>query len=185
MQACVNSVAWAPHSACHICTCGDDRQALIWDLRWDDRPQTAPSRHIHLLRAGISLCRALAASHRAKRVPLLLPACSVLPNAVESPILAYTAEAEVRHGAKQGEQEWGSSPSSSHRYMRACEGRCRQPRTASNTPPHDERMTVAPILLLCRHAPPKQVNQLEWFQQSAERNWVAIAFNNKMQILRV
>lgn len=116
---------------------------------------------------------------------LLLPACSVLPNAVESPILAYTAEAEVRHGAKQGEQEWGSSPSSSHRYMRACEGRCRQPRTASNTPPHDERMTVAPILLLCRHAPPKQVNQLEWFQQSAERNWVAIAFNNKMQILRV
>lgn len=33
LQACVNSVAWAPHSACHICTCGDDRQALIWDLR--------------------------------------------------------------------------------------------------------------------------------------------------------
>jgi WD40 repeat protein len=32
-QACVNSIAWAPHSACHICTCGDDRQALIWDLR--------------------------------------------------------------------------------------------------------------------------------------------------------
>jgi hypothetical protein len=30
-----------------------------------------------------------------------------------------------------------------------------------------------------------QVNQLEWFQQNAERNWVAIAFSNKMQILRV
>ena len=31
-QACVNAVAWAPHSSCHICTAGDDRQALIWDL---------------------------------------------------------------------------------------------------------------------------------------------------------
>lgn len=28
----INSVAWAPHSAYHICTCGDDRQALIWDI---------------------------------------------------------------------------------------------------------------------------------------------------------
>jgi len=32
-QACVNAIAWAPHSACHVCTAGDDRQALIWDLR--------------------------------------------------------------------------------------------------------------------------------------------------------
>jgi len=31
-QACVNAVAWAPHSACHICTAGDDSQALIWDM---------------------------------------------------------------------------------------------------------------------------------------------------------
>ncbi|GAV67784.1 LOW QUALITY PROTEIN: hypothetical protein CFOL_v3_11288, partial [Cephalotus follicularis] len=23
---------WAPHSSCHICTAGDDSQALIWDL---------------------------------------------------------------------------------------------------------------------------------------------------------
>lgn len=28
----VNGVMWAPHSACHICTAGDDYQALIWDL---------------------------------------------------------------------------------------------------------------------------------------------------------
>eukprot|EP01039_Chlorochromonas_danica_P008891 gene8891-9810_t len=27
----VNDIAWAPHSANHICTCGEDRQALIWD----------------------------------------------------------------------------------------------------------------------------------------------------------
>jgi len=29
---CVNAIAWAPHSCCHICTAGDDSQALIWDL---------------------------------------------------------------------------------------------------------------------------------------------------------
>ena len=29
---CVNSLAWAPHSSCHICTAADDNQALIWDL---------------------------------------------------------------------------------------------------------------------------------------------------------
>jgi WD repeat-containing protein 68 len=32
-RACVNGVAWAPHSACHICTAGDDKQALIWDIQ--------------------------------------------------------------------------------------------------------------------------------------------------------
>jgi len=30
--ACLNATAWAPHSHCHICTAGDDKQALIWDL---------------------------------------------------------------------------------------------------------------------------------------------------------
>lgn len=29
---CVNAAAWAPHSSCHICTAGEDSQALIWDL---------------------------------------------------------------------------------------------------------------------------------------------------------
>lgn len=32
LQAPCNALAWAPHSACHICTAGDDSQALIWDL---------------------------------------------------------------------------------------------------------------------------------------------------------
>lgn len=29
---CINATAWAPHSRSHICTAGDDSQALIWDL---------------------------------------------------------------------------------------------------------------------------------------------------------
>ncbi|XP_021762895.1 protein TRANSPARENT TESTA GLABRA 1-like [Chenopodium quinoa] len=31
-QASVNAVAWAPHSGRHICSVGDDSQALIWEL---------------------------------------------------------------------------------------------------------------------------------------------------------
>lgn len=32
-RACVNGIAWAPHSSCHICTAGDDHQAVIWDIQ--------------------------------------------------------------------------------------------------------------------------------------------------------
>jgi WD repeat-containing protein 68 len=31
-QACVNAVAWAPHSSCHVCSVAEDAQALIWEL---------------------------------------------------------------------------------------------------------------------------------------------------------
>lgn len=30
--AALNGVEWAPHSSCHICSVGDDTQALIWDV---------------------------------------------------------------------------------------------------------------------------------------------------------
>jgi WD repeat-containing protein 68 len=29
----INAFAWAPHSNCHLCSAGEDRQALIWDLQ--------------------------------------------------------------------------------------------------------------------------------------------------------
>jgi WD repeat-containing protein 68 len=32
-MACVNGVAWAPHSTWHVCTAGEDGQALIWDVQ--------------------------------------------------------------------------------------------------------------------------------------------------------
>uniref|UniRef100_A0A7R9U5K9 Peroxin-7 n=1 Tax=Pinguiococcus pyrenoidosus TaxID=172671 RepID=A0A7R9U5K9_9STRA len=75
---CVNAIAWAPHSSCHICTAADDVQALIWDL-------------------------------------------SVMPKPVEDPILAYQADG--------------------------------------------------------------QINQLQWSQ--VQPDWIAIAYNNKLQLLRV
>jgi WD repeat-containing protein 68 len=31
-QASVNGLAWAPHSANHLCTGSDDHDALIWDI---------------------------------------------------------------------------------------------------------------------------------------------------------
>jgi len=76
--ACVNALAWAPHSSCHICSAGDDTQALIWDL-------------------------------------------SQMPKPIDDPILAYAAE--------------------------------------------------------------KEVNNLQW--SAATPDWVAIAFDKKLQILRV
>merc|ERR1719273_368129 len=41
-KACVNGIAWAPHSSCHICTAGDDHQALIWDIQQMPRPIEDP-----------------------------------------------------------------------------------------------------------------------------------------------
>jgi WD repeat-containing protein 68 len=38
----VNAMAWAPHSHCHICSAGDDSQALIWDLQALPRPIEDP-----------------------------------------------------------------------------------------------------------------------------------------------
>uniref|UniRef100_A0A7S2RUB0 Uncharacterized protein n=1 Tax=Mucochytrium quahogii TaxID=96639 RepID=A0A7S2RUB0_9STRA len=39
---CVNAVAWAPHSSCHLCSVAEDSQALIWELselpRYIDEP---------------------------------------------------------------------------------------------------------------------------------------------------
>ncbi|PAV81758.1 hypothetical protein WR25_17500 [Diploscapter pachys] len=38
----VNGIAWAPHSSSHICSAGDDMQALIWDLQHLPRPIEDP-----------------------------------------------------------------------------------------------------------------------------------------------
>jgi len=40
-NACLNSLAWAPHSSTHICTAGDDKRALIWDINFPQDTQEA------------------------------------------------------------------------------------------------------------------------------------------------
>jgi len=37
---CVDALAWAPRSSCHICTGGDDCRALIWELSALPKPIT-------------------------------------------------------------------------------------------------------------------------------------------------
>mmetsp|Transcript_5654 Transcript_5654/g.13201 ORF Transcript_5654/g.13201 Transcript_5654/m.13201 type:complete len:110 (-) Transcript_5654:180-509(-) len=37
-KGAVNSIAWAPHSACHIASASDDGKALIWDLSSIPKP---------------------------------------------------------------------------------------------------------------------------------------------------
>ncbi|CAM9347894.1 unnamed protein product [Heterosigma akashiwo] len=41
-EAPVNAISWAPHSSCHLCTVGDDQQALIWDLSAMPQPIEDP-----------------------------------------------------------------------------------------------------------------------------------------------
>ena len=38
----INSITWAPHSAAHLCSVGDDYQALIWDLASIPKPVEDP-----------------------------------------------------------------------------------------------------------------------------------------------
>jgi len=40
--ACLNSMAWAPHSSCHVCTAADDSQALIWNIASVPKPIEGP-----------------------------------------------------------------------------------------------------------------------------------------------
>mmetsp|Transcript_22412 Transcript_22412/g.25945 ORF Transcript_22412/g.25945 Transcript_22412/m.25945 type:complete len:364 (-) Transcript_22412:161-1252(-) len=40
----INSIAWAPHSATHLATAGEDCTAAIWDL--NDLPNVAPACHL-------------------------------------------------------------------------------------------------------------------------------------------
>ena len=41
-SGCLNALSWAPHSSCHICTAGDDKTALIWDLSCLPEPVSDP-----------------------------------------------------------------------------------------------------------------------------------------------
>lgn len=54
-QAPVNALAWAPHSSCHICTAGDDSQALIWDLSTMSQPMDSSLDPILAYSAGAEI----------------------------------------------------------------------------------------------------------------------------------
>ena len=77
----MNGIAWAPHSSCHICTAGDDHQALIWDIQ--------------------QMPRAIEVSWKSKIVKS--NSVMVFPSP-QDPILAYTAaEGEIN------QIQWGAT----------------------------------------------------------------------------
>lgn len=61
-QAAVNALAWAPHSSCHICTAGDDAQALIWDLSSMGKPLESGLGAAPLILHTVRLCGACPAA---------------------------------------------------------------------------------------------------------------------------
>ncbi|KAI8479558.1 DDB1- and CUL4-associated factor 7-like isoform X1 [Branchiostoma floridae] len=98
-RACVNGIAWAPHSSCHICTADNDRQARIWHTQQTARAVGNPNR---AYRAGDD--------HQA-----LIWDIQQMPRAIEDPILAYTAEGEIN------QVQWSSSQPD---WIAICYNRC-------------------------------------------------------------
>eukprot|EP01061_Rhynchopus_euleeides_P011042 TRINITY_DN20615_c0_g2_i1.p1 TRINITY_DN20615_c0_g2~~TRINITY_DN20615_c0_g2_i1.p1 ORF type:complete len:349 (+),score=46.27 TRINITY_DN20615_c0_g2_i1:36-1082(+) len=41
-QSPVNSIGWAPHSSCHLCSAGEDSHALIWEVTGANQQTTLP-----------------------------------------------------------------------------------------------------------------------------------------------
>lgn len=86
-RACVNGIAWAPHSSCHICTAG----MYIYFINYYS---------FSLLNLKYSLCFIiLGDDHQA-----LIWDIQQMPRAIEDPILAYTAaEGEIN------QIQWGAT----------------------------------------------------------------------------
>uniref|UniRef100_A0AC34R8H5 Uncharacterized protein n=1 Tax=Panagrolaimus sp. JU765 TaxID=591449 RepID=A0AC34R8H5_9BILA len=80
-SASVSGLAWAPHSSVHICTSGDDSQALIWDLHNMPRPIEDP---ILSYTAGDDSQALIWDLHN-------------MPRPIEDPILSYTAGGSINH----------------------------------------------------------------------------------------
>lgn len=78
-RACVNGIAWAPHSSCHICTAGN-RQT-------QNAAQRVGAEVLNVSRLLLS-----ADDHQA-----LIWDIQQMPRAIEDPILAYTAEGEINN----------------------------------------------------------------------------------------
>ena len=96
--AAVNGVQWAPHSSCHICTGGDDSQALIWDLSPIPKPiegtRSAGRERITVtaLFVDVARCRCEGVT---PTVLTLVGLWLLLHCMITDPILTYTAEGEI------------------------------------------------------------------------------------------
>lgn len=92
-HASVNSLAWAPHSSCHICSAGDDSQALIWDLSTVSQP----------LDSGLDPILAYTVRPRSQPAPTQPLARCLRPRR------AVCARCRVQAGAEINQLQWSSS----------------------------------------------------------------------------
>ena len=162
---CVNSLAWAPHSSCHISTAGDDNQALIWDLSHMPKPiEGAPRPRRTHARARM---RTRTRAHTCTHVHTRAHTCTHAREHIHRRAL----------GAPRGTQTHPEAPwrTSAHHapFPPAVSG----PRRLYH--PSTLRMPD-PILA---YSAESEVNQLQW--SKTQPDWVAIAFDKKLQILRV
>lgn len=153
--ACVNALAWAPHSACHICTAGDDSQ-------------------VRNLNPGIEIqCHKLATwCQPSLCVPLAsLPLQALIWDL--SPLAQQTQAAEASAAAAAAVANPGAGSGAAAAAAAAMAGAA----AAAAAPAGS---TLDPILAYGAGA---EINQLQW--SSAQPDWVAVSFANKTQILRV
>lgn len=83
-RACVNGIAWAPHSSCHICTAGNHGYRPKHKPNWKCQKR--------LLTPTFARLPPSADDHQA-----LIWDIQQMPRAIEDPILAYTAEGEINN----------------------------------------------------------------------------------------
>ena len=139
---CVNSLAWAPHSSCHISTAGDDNQALIWDLSHMPKPiEGAPCPRTHA---------------RAQRAHTHSVTC---------------ARTRAHIGPPSGHTRHTPTHSALPPPAASGPGRLFHPCTLRMSDP------------ILAYSAESEVNQLQW--SKTQPDWVAIAFDKKLQILRV
>ncbi|KPP76720.1 DDB1- and CUL4-associated factor 7-like [Scleropages formosus] len=91
-RACVNGIAWAPHSSCHICTAGEFQS-------FDRSPQWKTSNTCLCSFSEVFFANAHARVHAlpADDHQALIWDIQQMPRAIEDPILAYTAEGEINN----------------------------------------------------------------------------------------
>ena len=96
-RACVNGIAWAPHSSCHVCTAGNNVCQKIEGFKI--------SNYIimKLIRKNTK-CHGLYCLYLGDDHQALIWDIQQMPRAIEDPILAYTAaEGEIN------QIQWGAT----------------------------------------------------------------------------
>lgn len=148
----VNTLAWAPHSSCHICTAGDDAQALIWDLSSMSQPLDQD-----LGATGLLLC-----GWRGRSM-LSLP--------------CFDLDVPTRTGAL-GRHPSCPSGSCNRRSVRGWTA-CFLVPSQKQGAGEEKRVCWADADPILAYSAGAEVNQLQW--STTQPDWVAICFANKTQ----